>query len=494
MVKKKYDKGTSDLKNFSNTARAKATNVWNNDLTTMDRGSYKDFNDFLRSGDWASDADKTIINLPRSKLFHLFGTEYVKKSYLKEFIPHCYKSFKVATYGTSLKNIKIKILEKESGKYWNSKSKYPISQNEFINEYFDDDEEKVKGIEGIWNQSGFGLIGIVKEGSHYQKYNIVINEFDNFTPAANFNNNEGSAYLWEFQSDFPPPDDIDLSGTMDGAFIPLGNKRKFKYDGKITLMAKVDDVIAPINIEMKMQATLINKNVMQIRPPYGNEVYRMDRVWPQYLSQDGDDNEISASSGSGTAFFVDSNGHLITNYHVVKDSKNKLKIIYKNKEIEAKVIASDKKLDLALIKTEIKNKSFISTSNKKPEKLQDIISSGYPGGKHLSDDLKFTSGIISSLKGANDNTAHIQTDLALNHGNSGGPIVDKETGQLVAVAVSGLRKDATEGINFGIKSSQVKDFLESNNIKNSKWTFKKAIKRSELLSILENSTVYIFFE
>ena len=71
-------------------------------------------------------------------------------------------------------------------------------------------------------------------------------------------------------------------------------------------------------------------------------------------------------------------------------------------------------------------------------------------------------------------------------------IGDSEAAQ--SVAVSGLRKDATEGINFGIKSSQVKDFLDSNNIKNSKWTFKKAIKRSELLSILENSTVYIFFE
>ena len=56
---------------------------------------------------------------------------------------------------------------------------------------------------------------------------------------------------------------------------------------------------------------------------------------------------------------------------------------------------------------------------------------------------------------------NIQTDLALNHGNSGGPIVDKETGQLVAVAVSGLRKDATEGINFGIKSKKTisKNFL-----------------------------------
>ena len=46
MVKRKYDKGASDPKNFSYSARAKATNVWNNELTPGDRGSYDDFNDF----------------------------------------------------------------------------------------------------------------------------------------------------------------------------------------------------------------------------------------------------------------------------------------------------------------------------------------------------------------------------------------------------------------------------------------------------------------
>jgi len=259
-------------------------------------------------------------------------------------------------------------------------------------------------------------------------------------------------------------------------------------------MARVDKVIAPINVEQSMQATILKDGLMQIRPAYGNDVFKSERIWPLSLNDSDDDFTGAVSAASGTAFFVDDKGHLISNYHVVKDAKDKLKIVYKNKEIKAEVIATDKQLDLALIKVDVKNKSYITTSGKKPEKLQDIIASGYPGGKHLSDDLKFTSGIISSLKGLKDNTAHIQTDLALNPGNSGGPIVDKETGQLVAVAVSGLRKDATEGINFGIKSSQVKDFLDSNRVKNSKWSLKRSIKRTELLSILEESTVYIFFK
>ena len=67
-------------------------------------------------------------------------------------------------------------------------------------------------------------------------------------------------------------------------------------------------------------------------------------------------------------------------------------------------------------------------------------------------------------KGLRDNSNEIQIDAAINPGNSGGPIVN-EDGELVAVAVSGLAKDQTEGINFGIKASSVKNFLDVNKIK-----------------------------
>ena len=73
-----------------------------------------------------------------------------------------------------------------------------------------------------------------------------------------------------------------------------------------------------------------------------------------------------------------------------------------------------------------------------------------------------SSFFISSLKGFKDNSSQIQIDAALNMGNSGGPIVDSNNGELVAVAVSMLRNEIVEGINFGIKVSQVRDFLYSN--------------------------------
>ena len=168
--------------------------------------------------------------------------------------------------------------------------------------------------------------------------------------------------------------------------------------------------------------------------------------------------------------------------------KTKL-IFYENENIKLKHVASDESLDLALLKANVKNTDFITITNKNTKKMQNIVAAGYPLGKHLSDDLKFTSGIISSLKGPGNNSAIMQIDAALNPGNSGGPIVDKQKGYLTGVAVSGLRKDVTEGINYGIKASRVKEFLESNRI-----SLSDKNKIEDVSENLENATVYIFCE
>ena len=196
----------------------------------------------------------------------------------------------------------------------------------------------------------------------------------------------------------------------------------------------------------------------------------------------------------GTAFFVDNKGHLITNYHVVKFSNNKAKILFNHEEVETNMIAFDELLDLALLKSKVKNKNFIKFSNKSPQKAQSILVAGFPYGKFVSDDLKITSGIINSLKGIQNNTSMLQIDATINPGNSGGPIVDKLSGNLVGVATMKLGKDFTkqvfgeesENTNYGIKSSQVRDFLEANNIDIKTKAGKLKIDE------LEKSTVFIF--
>jgi len=207
-------------------------------------------------------------------------------------------------------------------------------------------------------------------------------------------------------------------------------------------------------------------------------------------------NSQNTSSGkntggsSGTAFFINNKGHLLTNNHVVEGcSLNK--ITYKNNDYDAKLIATDKTLDLALLKADLKPKSFFNLSKDEAKKLNKVYVAGYPLGKGLSDDLKISSGIVSSLKGFEDNSNEIQIDAPINPGNSGGPIIN-ENGDLIAIAVSGLAKDQTEGINFGIKSSAAETFLKINKINPKKSMYSGIKDNDKLLEILEEGTVYTF--
>ena len=201
------------------------------------------------------------------------------------------------------------------------------------------------------------------------------------------------------------------------------------------------------------------------------------------------DTEETGTS-SGTAFFINNRGYLLTNNHVVEGCTLS-KISYKNKDYDTKLIATDKTLDLALLKVDLKPKSFFTFSKDEAKKLNKVYVAGYPLGKGLSNDLKISSGIVSSLKGFEDNSNEIQIDAPINPGNSGGPIIN-ENGNLVAIAVSGLAKDQTEGINFGIKSSAAETFLRSNNISLKKSMYAGIKENDKLLAILEEGTVYTY--
>ena len=221
----------------------------------------------------------------------------------------------------------------------------------------------------------------------------------------------------------------------------------------------------------------------------GRTLERIQKCKSNYSPSTGETNDIASS---GTAFFINNRGNLITNNHVVEGCKLS-KINYFNKEYDTNLISTDKTLDLALLKVDLEPKDFISFSNKEPKKRQLVIVAGYPLGQFLSDDLKINEGKISSLKGFENNSNEITVDLAINPGNSGGPIVD-ENGQLVAVAVAGMSKEVTEGISFGIKSSAVTNFLKTNKIIPETNLTSFSMNDEKVNQLLEESTVYIFCE
>ncbi len=163
----------------------------------------------------------------------------------------------------------------------------------------------------------------------------------------------------------------------------------------------------------------------------------------------------------GSGFFIDSKGYFITNYHVIQSEVdpeyNGYSRLYikspknSNIKIPAKVIAWDPLFDLALLKTEISPEIiFPLGSSKSLEVGSKIFAIGSPAGLEKT----LTSGIVSTKYRRLFSLVDVmQIDAPINHGNSGGPIVNEE-GLVQAIAFAGLEQN--EGLNFAIPVEHLK--------------------------------------
>ena len=175
--------------------------------------------------------------------------------------------------------------------------------------------------------------------------------------------------------------------------------------------------------------------------------------------------------GSGTGFSVSSNGHIITNHHVINGCQ-KVNVFTKENSYNSKIVASDIKNDLSLLKVNFKPEFVFPITNTSPQLMDEIYVAGFPFGNRISSSIKITKGIISSLTGFGNDYTRMQVDAAMQPGNSGGPVYSK-FGNIYGVAVAKLdykysiKKLNTipELTNFAIKASMLKSFLEASNVK-----------------------------
>ncbi len=168
----------------------------------------------------------------------------------------------------------------------------------------------------------------------------------------------------------------------------------------------------------------------------------------------------------GSGFFIDSEGYFITNYHVIQSevdpkyegySKLYIKNLNGSKDkIPAQVVGYDPLLDLALVKTQAKPSYILKLGSSEELKIGSKI---YAIGSPLGLERTITSGIVSSKNRELLSLADvIQIDAAINHGSSGGPIVD-EKGAVQAIVFAGVTR--TQGLNFAIPVELLKNILPS---------------------------------
>lgn len=174
--------------------------------------------------------------------------------------------------------------------------------------------------------------------------------------------------------------------------------------------------------------------------------------------------------GSGTAqaqgsgFVYDSSGHVITNAHVVDGAQSAKVRFADGKTYDATVVGLDASTDLAVLKVEAPSSALhpLELADSSQAAVGDVVVAiGSPFGLENSVTAGIVSALGRSMKAPNGYTitGSIQTDAAINHGNSGGPLLDLD-GKVVGVnAQIESESGGNDGVGFAIPSSTVKSIV-----------------------------------
>lgn len=155
---------------------------------------------------------------------------------------------------------------------------------------------------------------------------------------------------------------------------------------------------------------------------------------------------VYAGAGHGSGFLISSDGHVITNEHVVKEAKFVKVRLANGREVLGDVLRTNTASDVALIKLrEVNLPTTVLALGIPPEVGAEVYAIGSPRSDSL--DVTVTKGIVSGYRDERGQK-RIQSDVQIHPGNSGGPLINKD-GKVVGVAVAGLMQGgASQNLNF----------------------------------------------
>ncbi|MEN8723460.1 MAG: trypsin-like peptidase domain-containing protein [Alphaproteobacteria bacterium] len=170
---------------------------------------------------------------------------------------------------------------------------------------------------------------------------------------------------------------------------------------------------------------------------------------------------IKTGTALGSGFFITPSGYIVTNHHVV-DGHSRVTVETRDGGIGfGKVVASDEARDLAIVKLGRPSSKFLNLGTVNDVQLGvALFAIGSPRGLEYS----ISKGTLSGVRANENDVLLIQTDTALNPGNSGGPIISESTGNVVAVVSFGQRGGGDSGLNFGVSVNEIYELIEESGL------------------------------
>ena len=225
---------------------------------------------------------------------------------------------------------------------------------------------------------------------------------------------------------------------------------------------KEGDVLTVPEIATKVGPSVvgvINKTEMQIQPfwnPFSGQYY-----YSQDPSQDGE----LIEQGSGSGIIRTTDGYIVTNQHVIDGATEVEIVLNTGKSYTAQIIGEDAKTDLAVLKiTPDKNEKLTAAvlGNSTTVEVGELaVAIGNPMGMEFSGSV--TAGIVSAVNRTmsieNRTYNLIQTDAAINSGNSGGALINKY-GEVIGINSVKLSTTGVEGMGFAIAISEAKPIID----------------------------------
>ena len=218
----------------------------------------------------------------------------------------------------------------------------------------------------------------------------------------------------------------------------------------------------------KLSPTVVNITSSSLIPNRQDQVPKLPPGSPfedffrDFLDKDQEGSPRRPRRGTalGSGFIISSDGFVVTNNHVIENADQIEIEFFDGRLLEAKVVGTDPKTDIALLKVESKESlKFATFGNSNKAKVGDwVLAIGNPLGQGFS----VSAGIISArgraLSGSYDD--FIQTDAAINRGNSGGPLFNMD-GKVIGVNTAILSPNGGSiGIGFSMSSTVVEKVVE----------------------------------
>jgi S1-C subfamily serine protease len=199
---------------------------------------------------------------------------------------------------------------------------------------------------------------------------------------------------------------------------------------------------------------------------------------------------------TGTGFFVSANGHVLTNFHVVKECRT-FTISDPKTTTDAHLLASDANNDLAVLSTRL-TPGQVPAFNSRVRAGDSIFVFGFPLRGLLATSGNFTAGNITATAGLNDNASMFQISAPVQPGNSGGPLIDQfgnivgvVESKLDAITVANITEDIPQNVNFAIKAIIAINFLENHGLDPATETSKQRLEPAQIAELAQKFSVRV---